>query len=58
MPASDLPSNIPKRKPRTTRTSGKALSIALSGREAPYPAYRFSGRQFVEKPTNNPFDGL
>ena len=46
------------RKPLTRRISGRSIVIALDGPEQPYPVYRFSRRDFVEKPKHNPFDGL
>lgn len=54
----EIPSNIPKRKPKTTRTTAKALSVALDGREAPYPAWRLRGRIFMERAKHNPFKDL
>ena len=49
---------VSTRKPVTRRISVKALVHALSGKEQPYPVYRFSGRQFYAKPKHNPFKDL
>lgn len=47
--------SIPTRTPKTRRISGKSVVHALAGKEKPYPAYKFSGRYFYEKPKHNPF---
>jgi len=49
---------IPTRKPVTRRISVRAIVHALSGKEQDYAAYKFSGRQFFERPQHNPFKGL
>ncbi len=46
------------RKPLTRKISGRSIAIALDGIEQPYPVYRFSRRDFVEKSKHNPFAGL
>ncbi len=40
---------------KTTKTTIRAVSVALAGAEKPYPHYRFSGRTFLNKPNHNPF---
>ena len=46
---------ITGRKPQARKISVRSISFALSGEEAPYPVYNFSGRDFIERPGHNPF---
>ena len=46
---------IPTAKPRTRNVTIRALAQAVSGREQPYPVFRFSRRPFFERPRHNPF---
>ena len=49
---------ISGRKPQARKISVRSISFALSGEEAPYPVYNFSGRDFIERKGHNPFAGL
>lgn len=49
---------IPRGKPKRRVLNVRSLSIALEGKEQPYPVYRFSGKVLLEKPEHNPFKGL
>lgn len=46
---------IPTKKPTERRIAVRSVVAALDGPERPYEVYRFSGRQFAEKPKHNPF---
>ena len=43
------------KKPRTRTVDVKGLVTVISGPEKQYPVYRFSNKQFWEKPKHNPF---
>lgn len=46
------------RKPTRRKISIRSVSHAISGVEQAYPVYRFSDRDFIERPKHNPFSGL
>ncbi len=50
---------IPTKKPTRKQIDGRALALAVAGKEKEYPVYRFSkGEYKYERPKHNPFEGL